>query len=61
MFYNKFRKNPFTVKMSRSCIKQLEVILGRTPSIKSIMKDHLMIERIAYEVLVISYLFQILM
>ncbi|KAK6016405.1 WD domain, G-beta repeat protein, partial [Ostertagia ostertagi] len=37
-------KNPFLVKMSKSSIKQLEIPLARTPTIKNIVKEHITIE-----------------
>ncbi|KAK5985650.1 Adaptin region [Trichostrongylus colubriformis] len=37
-------KNTFLVKMSKSSIKQLEIPLARTPTIKNIVKEHITIE-----------------
>ncbi|EPB66602.1 WD40 associated region in TFIID subunit, partial [Ancylostoma ceylanicum] len=37
-------KNPFLVKMSKSSLKQLEIPLARTPTIKNIVKEHITLE-----------------
>ncbi|KHJ91055.1 WD40 associated region in TFIID subunit [Oesophagostomum dentatum] len=37
-------KNPFLVKMSKSSLKQLEIPLARTPTIKNIVKEHVTLE-----------------
>lgn len=37
-------KNTFLVKMSKSSIKQLEIPLARTPTIKNIVKEHITLE-----------------
>ncbi|CAI4221642.1 unnamed protein product [Auanema sp. JU1783] len=39
------QKNSFIVKMSRSCMKQLELLLARCPTLKNIIKDHITIEQ----------------
>ncbi|KAK6729553.1 hypothetical protein RB195_006538 [Necator americanus] len=37
-------KNPFLVKMSKSSLKQLEIPLARTPTIKNIIKERITLE-----------------
>ncbi|PAV76518.1 hypothetical protein WR25_13645 [Diploscapter pachys] len=45
-FIQNFLKTPFVIRLSKPCLKQLEVILTRFPELNSLVKKHILIEPI---------------